>query len=1115
MNWKIIFSKSKGKLRGRAIFLLSVMAFMGLGTLNQSVSAADDAQIRIVHLAPFSETNIPVDILVDGGVTAGNKAFGESTLYFAQPSGDLTMSVVLTTNQTEVVSADFSLDEATYYTFTVIGDGVNQPLQILQTEDDNAAPAADNAKLRIGHVAPFAETLVGTTADVRYDDGTLILDDVTFGTISDFIEFPAGTYDLKITTPDGLTSLIDIAPREFAAGSISTVYATGEATNQDLGAYLYTSDWYAFGLGLEVFVPPARVYLANLAPFALGEADLSILLNNSLFYDNLGYGETSGYVEVAAGTYDVDVYRSGSTTVFANSQAVFDPGQDYTMLITGDDVRQTVEVVSLDDNLDAPESGKFKLRIGHLSPFAQLTADTAVDIRLQDGTPVLEEVTYGDINSFVELDAGEYDLKITTVGGGATILDVIPLTFSAGDIVSLFAAGGLNGKEIGLFAIFNGTQGFFVSIPSFVRVIHLAPFAADDVATTAAVTVDGDELFSGVTNGTITNYVPIVPGQRQVEVSPTAGGFPVMSETSNFVAGQQYSILISGDGDNRSVDTAILNDSASGVDTPVSNLGLLRFVHISPFTATFPDLQVDVRYDTGQTLFPNVNYQEISNFIPLVPGTYNFMVTTPGGGEVLFDLRPFELLGNDVATIFLIGDDESEPLQAKIVYEDGRQDSVVAQTTTRVYVSHLAPFGVASSTTVSVSLQSDSGDPVVISNVSYGDSAPYSILPSGTYTVSVTPAGASSPAVVETATFDIGKDYTVVAVGDGSNQSLSLVVAEDDNDPPAAGKGHIRFGHVAPFAATLAETTADIRLQNGDLLLGDVTFGTIANTYLELDAATYDVKITTPGGATTLIDPLPVELADGDVVSLFAVGGVNEPVDVYAIRDPANASGSFVGLAANLYVAHLAPFAEGEAAVVVAIDGEDTLLDFGYGDSTGYLAIPAGDRSITITPLGASSPAISATATFTQGVDFTAIAVGDGSNQSLELDVFVDNNLPPSAGNAKIRIVHLAPFAASIDDTAVDVRLQDGTLLQTGVKFGDLADYIQLPAGDYDLKVTTVGGETTLINPPSISVAAGDVVTVIATGEDNNQELQIYTIYNGNKGSFVEMLKIFLPMIFR
>jgi len=54
--------------------------------------------------------------------------------------------------------------------------------------------------------------------------------------------------------------------------------------------------------------------------------------------------------------------------------------------------------------------------------------------------------------------------------------------------------------------------------------------------------------------------------------------------------------------------------------------------------------------------------------------------------------------------------------------------------------------------------------------------------------------------------------------------------------------------------------------------------------FLALPAGTYDLKVTTPGGALTLIDLAPVTLNDGDQVTVFAVGDiVNQPVGAIAV----------------------------------------------------------------------------------------------------------------------------------------------------------------------------------------------------------------------------------------
>ena len=63
-------------------------------------------------------------------------------------------------------------------------------------------------------------------------------------------------------------------------------------------------------------------------------------------------------------------------------------------------------------------------------------------------------------------------------------------------------------------------------------------------------------------------------------------------------------------------------------------------------------------------------------------------------------------------------------------------------------------------------------------------------------------------------------DYTAIAHGGANGYDLSLEALLDDNNAPAAGNGKVRFGHLAPFDPVLANTAADIRTDDGSLVLG-------------------------------------------------------------------------------------------------------------------------------------------------------------------------------------------------------------------------------------------------------------------------------------------------------
>ena len=62
----------------------------------------------------------------------------------------------------------------------------------------------------------------------------------------------------------------------------------------------------------------------------------------------------------------------------------------------------------------------------------------------------------------------------------------------------------------------------------------------------------------------------------------------------------------------------------------------------------------------------------------------------------------------------------------------------------------------------------------------------------------------------------------------------------------------------------------------------------------------------------------------------------------------------------------------------------------------------------------------------------------------------------PALAAARVAILHLAPFADTVDGTAVNIAV-NGTVLFEGVKFKDFVDYTELDAGEYTIDITPVG----------------------------------------------------------
>jgi len=203
----------------------------------------------------------------------------------------------------------------------------------------------------------------------------------------------------------------------------------------------------------------------------------------------------------------------------------------------------------------------------------------------------------------------------------------------------------------------------------------------------------------------------------------------------------------------------------------------------------------------------------------------------------------------------------------------------------KVAVAHFAPFAnTIEGTAVNISVD---GTPVeALQGVVFKQFTDYIEFAEGSYTIDVTPVGATDPAI--SGTFDLtdGMSYTVYAAGDGAKQDLELRALVDDTMMPAAGNLNLRIVHAAPFAADLDATAVSIRTDDGTVVggLSNVPYNADSG-FLEVPAVTYDLKVASPDGSVNYFDIAPVDLsvAAGGDVTVYAVGDItNQPLGAIA-----------------------------------------------------------------------------------------------------------------------------------------------------------------------------------------------------------------------------------------
>ncbi len=100
-----------------------------------------------------------------------------------------------------------------------------------------------------------------------------------------------------------------------------------------------------------------------------------------------------------------------------------------------------------------------------------------------------------------------------------------------------------------------------------------------------------------------------------------------------------------------------------------------------------------------------------------------------------------------------------------------------------------------------------------------------------------------------------------------------------------------------------------------------------------------------------------------------------------------------------------------------------------------------------------------------------------GSYSSLTPIFTVDTDFAPTTGRGKLRFVNASPSAIG----GLDVYAND-TLAFSQVAYKSQTKYVELPVGNYDLKITTTGSTNVLNDQPSVLIQDGRLYTLYTYG---------------------------------
>lgn len=168
----------------------------------------------------------------------------------------------------------------------------------------------------------------------------------------------------------------------------------------------------------------------------------------------LTFPSSTAYIQVEAGSRNIKVNASGTSTSVIDANVTFEKDKNYSIFAI--DTLSSIEPLVIVDDLTAPASGKAHVRFVHLSPNAP-----AVDVTVANtSTIVFGNKAFKEYSAFTVLDAGTYDLEVKLVDGNGTGTVVLPLpgiALTAGKIYTVFAKGlvGSTAQPLGAQIIVN------------------------------------------------------------------------------------------------------------------------------------------------------------------------------------------------------------------------------------------------------------------------------------------------------------------------------------------------------------------------------------------------------------------------------------------------------------------------------------------------------------------------------------------------------------------------------------------------------------------------------------------------------------------------------------
>ncbi|MCC6801331.1 MAG: DUF4397 domain-containing protein [Anaerolineae bacterium] len=324
---------------------------------------------------------------------------------------------------------------------------------------------------------------------------------------------------------------------------------------------------------------------------------------------------------------------------------------------------------------------------------------------------------------------------------------------------------------------------------------------------------------------------------------------------------------------------------------------------------------------------------------------------------------------------------------------------------------------------------------LTVANLSYGSASPYIDVPAGGHHIAVTQTGSDSPLWEQDINTGAGSALTLIAASAGEG---AFQVYMDDLNALPVGKARFTAIHAVENGSGV-----DFILADGRPVIPGLQYNQPYGT-LDLPATAYELAVVPAGMAVSdaLVAAQPYKLNSGTsyVAIVYGTGDDVQTMLLSAPTQPELEGGS-------VRFAHVVP---GAPEVDIYLNNVLTAPSLGFGEATGYIALPTGSYEVAARLPGSSSDI--ATATLDVSADRRATALIAGEAEQPDIQVIDDVVNAVNENTSVLTVMNMST------DATVSAAFSNGAALIGDVGSGN-SDSTLLEPSDQGITVSAATGD--------------------------------------------------------